>query len=517
MYKNYNKSKISILLILFGILPYLFLGTGIHGDDISQIKITQNIDFEYFLNPDPKIRGISSFFLPGYYFFWWAYPVFGYEHQWPYDLIKYIVHLISLFLIFRFLSDYIPRNRAFFGSLIFLFYPAHESTAYWYMIIPYVLSPALIMYSHHLMRLNQKYKSLMIGTIASFITYSSVPYIFGLSIIFIYERYYKKFIFFILPGILYLTYYFIIGYLFPVQEQRINDNLTIVGFIKNIIIQIISSFDSLFGPSFFIKIYLSITSISVISLIISFLIIFIFRNIVNSKIKFIPWSLIFGVLSVLLFSYCMFALTGLYTQSSFNLGNRVTIYGSLIMAVLISLLPFNNKFLLFVSLIFIFPVLGISDHWKTWNEKQKILINNIENNKDLALIEDDNILLIKGNFYSKLGPISHIEFLSMPWVAKSIFEKSVKTEKIMPLTSYVITKDGNLIDNKFKEQFLITYPIYLYDTNTNILKKLNKIELENIMTNRDREIRHWVQIIDNKNIISFITYLNPRLEYLFKK
>tara|TARA_B100001123_G_scaffold420960_1_gene527982 strand:- start:1784 stop:2425 length:642 start_codon:yes stop_codon:yes gene_type:complete len=213
----------------------------------------------------------------------------------------------------------------------------------------------------------------------------------------------------------------------------------------------------------------------------------------------------------------MFALTGLYTQSSFNLGNRVTIYGSLIMAVLISLLPFNNKFLLFVSLIFIFPVLGISDHWKTWNEKQKILINNIENNKDLALIEDDNILLIKGNFYSKLGPISHIEFLSMPWVAKSIFEKSVKTEKIMPLTSYVITKDGNLIDNKFKEQFLITYPIYLYDTNTNILKKLNKIELENIMTNRDREIRHWVQIIDNKNIISFITYLNPRLEYLFKK
>ena len=67
----------------------------------------------------------------------------------------------------------------------------------------------------------------------------------------------------------------------------------------------------------------------------------------------------------------MFALTGMYTQSSFNLGNRVTIYFCIVVAYLIILIRNKYFFITLISLILIFPTISISHHWKDWNKKTK--------------------------------------------------------------------------------------------------------------------------------------------------
>ena len=73
----------------------------------------------------------------------------------------------------------------------------------------------------------------------------------------------------------------------------------------------------------------------------------------------------------------MYALTGLYSHSAFNLGNRSTVYGSLLIAfLLVSFLPANKKSVIFLLIIFLAPVFGLSDHWKSWNVHQRTIIEN---------------------------------------------------------------------------------------------------------------------------------------------
>ena len=107
----------------------------------------------------------------------------------------------------------------------------------------------------------------------------------------------------------------------------------------------------------------------------------------------------------MILSFGMYTLTGLYSHSAFNLGNRSTVYGSLFIAfLLVTFLPANKKSLVFLLIIFLAPVFGLSDHWKSWNTNQKIVIKNIKNNQYLKEIEHNSTLIVTGNIYSKLGP-----------------------------------------------------------------------------------------------------------------
>ena len=63
------------------------------------------------------------------------------------------------------------------------------------------------------------------------------------------------------------------------------------------------------------------------------------------------------------------------------------------------------------------------------------IINNINTNQLFDSINTEDTLLIVGNIYHKLGPFSHIEFFSMPWIVKNIYGDKVKTNKIMAITS----------------------------------------------------------------------------------
>jgi hypothetical protein len=520
-YKNYSKYSTIICIIL--ILLYLTYGTGLHGDDYSVINKWNTSNF-LFLTPENL--GLKIFGIPDYLIFWWVYPIFGYDYQWIYDLVKWVTHLASIFMVWHFFSVFLSSKRALAASLFFILSPLHETTTYWYMTAPYVFWPAVIMFSFYLFYIDRLKWGFMLGTIGAFSGYLSPPYVFGLSLILFIRKEYSKGFLFITPGLLYIIYYFYIKINFPFVEKRINDDINVFFFLKGISIQFFAIIDSLIGLSALIKIYYSTLSIGVFTFSICFYIIFslwwyigntcqiedqiiIDRNNLN--------KLLIGSISVLVLATAMFALTGLYVPSPFNLGNRSLVYGSLLVAVFFASLNINRKNLLIVGLIFLFPIFGLSDHWKDWNKQQLSIINNIKNHQGLRALKKNDILIVIGNNYNKLGPYSHIEFFSMPWVVNSIFKDFSAIENSVAITQTIFLEGDEMVDSKFGVRYSIKDDIYIYDSENNALRPGTRIDIENLIMNRKQEIRHWVQLARGTYVESAIVYLSPRLQYLFLK
>ena len=155
-YNTTNHSRYFYYVLILVILSYLILGVGLHGDDYAEINRMNGFGLWEFLNPDPnKQMGMQVLGLPNFYTFWWVFPVLGYEYQWLYDVIKIIVHALSIYLIYTFAKDYFSLDRALLFSLIFVLYPLHDTTNYWYMTLFYVTIPAIILYAHSLIRKNR--------------------------------------------------------------------------------------------------------------------------------------------------------------------------------------------------------------------------------------------------------------------------------------------------------------------------------------------------------------------------
>ena len=517
-YNTTNHSKYFYYILILVILSYLILGVGLHGDDYIVINEMNGIGLWEFLKPDVNnIPFIQALNLPNFYTFWWAYPVLGYEYQWLYDVIKIVVHALSIYLIYTFAKDYFNLDRALLFSLIFVLYPLHDSTNYWYMALFYVITPAIILYAHSLIRKNRIKTGLLLLFLGAMWSYASPPYVFGMAIVFLFENKIKKALIFSIPGFVYIFFYFWIQYGNSV-DRRIEPDLEFFSFIKNMLLQFVSFIESAIGPSYWLKVYYSINSISFISLISVLIIaIYLFKIPILSQAKKINKPLLFGFIGVLLLSFAMYSLTGLYTHSAFNLGNRTTIYGSLLIAFLLAtLLPANKKSIVILLLIFVVPVFGLSDHWKSWNIHQKTIIENIQQNPLLKDIDKNSTLLVTGNLYSKLGPFSHIEFFSMPWNVKAIFKNYAKSREIVALTPYTSFKNELLIDEKYGVNYPLLNKIYVYDSVDDSVKEINKSNVNELIQQQSNELRHWIQFAKDTWIQKYIVWLSPRLNYIFK-
>ena len=517
------KEKKTVSFIVFlSVIAYLVFQTGIHGDDYIIIENLKDKTFLEFLFPGTGNYGLMLFNLGAYYLFWPTYSIIGGDYLVVYDVIKAISISISIYLVYKFALDYLPANRAFLAAIIFVLYPLHDTTIFWYATLPYVLMPSVLMYAHHLVRRDSLYLGTVLLIFGSFMYYGSPPYIFGLAVIFLFEREIKKASIFIVSGILYITYYFSVKLYTVGIENRINHDQNILSLMKSLVIQVVSFIESAIGPSYWIKVFYSISSISFISLIIA-------SSVIISSIYFLretittgqgrpvfSKSLFLGLTTILLLSFGMFALTGMYNHSAFNLGNRTTVYGSLLIAfLLVFLLPINKKSIIFISIIFVLPVFGLSDHWKSWNVSQKEVIENISDNQELTALPVDSTLLVIGNTYSKLGVFSHIELFSMPWTTTTVFKNRVNSANIIAVTSYIYLENGVLVDPKFNNRHALTSNIYKYDSNSNVINKISIEELKNILLQTPKEQRHWLQLMNGTWVQDAVLWLSPRLKYLF--
>ena len=492
---------------------YLFWNTGIHGDDYSVISEMKGLNLTDFLNINGDhslMMGLSTYFL-----FWWAYPFVDINNLYIYDVVKFCSHILSVWLVYRFSIDYLPQDRAFLSAVFFVFNPMHEATEYWYMTVPYVLAPALIMCAHGLVRRQDYTKSLMVGIIGSFMGYMSPPYAFGLAVIFLIEKSYKKAAIFLIPGVIYIIYYFSISSLHPAAERRVQFDMTISKWLQNFIVQFVAFFDSFIGPSFFFKIFYSISSIGFMSWFLALVVCILIRVYFRSKRGSISASLFWGLVAVLFLSFGMLSLADIYGHRVFNLGNRLSVYGALLATFLFMSLPLTRKLLAALALFFVFPIFGVSDHWKAWNAHQVGVVKKIQVNAELLSLKKDDILLVSGNMYSRLGPFSHIDFFNMPWVVTAIFQEAVKTRSIIPLNTYAYLDGDLIVDPKSVVSIAVTKDFYLYDSDKDKLTMILRAELPNILATRPLEMRHWAQLAKGTWIEIGIATLSPRLSSFF--
>ena len=506
------------LLILFLLLTYLYSGTGIHSDDyIDMERYSKNVTFLQLSNlrqyNDPTL--------------WFLIPIIYYDsiqfylirhNTIFYDLIKIITSFGCIFLVYLFAKDYMRRYKALMFSTLFILFPTHDATNYWTIGQYMIITAALAMYTHHLINRNKFKRGFLFGILAAFSSYASPPYFFGLSLIFLLRKQYNKFLLFLVPQILYIIYYVVMKEIvIDRSDYRTADILNLSKILKQYILQVVTFIDSILGPSFWFKIYYSFTQVSLVSILIGSIIVYLFYRYYKVTKERVNKELVYGFISVAVLALGLYALTGFNPQLAFNLGNRTTIYGSLLVSFLIVTFFMNGRrSATLVFAIFIFCVLGISDHWKSWNSKQQAIIQNIAENRDLEQFDNGRWLFVSQNQYSQFGNISHIEFFSDVSMVNAIFKYATgKDYKVAPINRRFSYENDKIVDKKFGSEFEVGNSIFVYDSNSDTLARVDTHDIKGYIEGLPEDKRHWIQLLDKNNWIRrFVLYLMPRLDYV---
>ena len=186
----------SISLILFSFISYLILGTGIQGDDITEIVKMSSMTYEEYLKLSPELHGHYVFGVPAHYSLFWAYKVFGLSDPLAFEILKIVFHYICLYMIFKFFCQYLNKETAVLAGLIFILIPIHDATTYWFMALVYIVPPSLLMYSDYLWNLKRKKIAFISNFVGATFFYTSVPFSLAFSLLNIFKRNYKKSLFF---------------------------------------------------------------------------------------------------------------------------------------------------------------------------------------------------------------------------------------------------------------------------------------------------------------------------------
>ena len=499
-------------------LTYLYFGTGIHSDDYSFLHMVRGWtlwDLLTLYKTDPTF--LNS--LPMIYFDIGLVYFFDHREEW-YDILKIAVSLFAIYSAWLFSSQYIEKQRAFLFSIFFVLYTLHDATNYWLVGLYMLVTGACIMLAHVYVNQERNFIGIILGFIGAFWSYASPALVGGLSLTFLLTKEYRKFIIFIIPESVYVIYYLTITKLFGTGDFKTKDVFNIPSLVKQLVLQIGTFLDSAIGPSFWLKLYYSILSLTWLSFVVGLLVgLFCWQLYSKNKPSFNK-PLLVAFAGISLCGFLMYAVTGRYPQIAFNLGDRVTYFGSILLSLLIISIPWKKSMAIIVIFTMSMSIAGISEHWKGWNRQQHRVIENIRANSELQSLRSGDILWVSGNQYSHLGPISHIEFFSESGKVADILSFAMDKNidyRVSSLNHRYHWENGVIKDTKYGDNFQIGNEITIYNSEENKLVKIHGAELNAYISNLPPETRHWVQLISQGWIKSIIIYLMPRLEYGFQK
>tara|TARA_B100000686_G_scaffold14843_1_gene14084 strand:- start:81 stop:1622 length:1542 start_codon:yes stop_codon:yes gene_type:complete len=511
-----------LVFLYIGAIIVLLYNTGIVSDDFTFIKLENQFSniFDNLINGEKYLaRPVFRYLFSVFYYF---------VDINEFILIDYlkILQIISIFyMVTKFFSIFIGQSSAMLISFLFIFFPTHDSTTYWYLEVSLSLSIGLYLYAYYLAENNRIIIACVCSFLASFVSYGSPPIAIALFILCILKNSYIKGLTLYLPNLVYTFYFIYVSKYLNQDVQRIDSDIHISSLIKQYLLQFFTFIDAVLGPSFFLKIYYSILENGIASILLAIIFITIYVSFTkfkeHKKVQ-IDKNLIITLVFLILLSFGIFSFTGGYPQLAFNLGNRTTIYSSLLISYLIVAFPMPKTVRDVILFILIFSIMGISSHWKQWNRHQINIIENIKNNEALAIYDSKNRIYVTGNKYSKMGPFSHIEFLSENHVIISIFNLvghrlfDFTNDNLKVLSRRYEYRNETLYDNKYPHlSYATADTIVIYESDNDRLINLPLSALNNYIDNLPEQKRHWIQMIDNKKINSLILKLMPRLKYSF--
>lgn len=497
--------------VFFILIFYLVIGTGIISDDYNYAATLKGKNFSSVLSPTYCI-GTP---LETYTHFIWFYflPV---DRTLYFDFIKILYLILSFYLISKFFGIFMEIDTALLASFLFIFFPTHDSTVYWFLGQYLTLSAAFYLYAYYLAHKNKFLAAIIAATAASFISYGSPILAISLSLLFFLNRQFKKGVVLLIPNIVYSCYYVGLSAVFGYGAQRLPSRLDLPALAGQLVLQIATFADAMCGPSLWLKVYYSFFQLSKISIFLGLAItVILYRRYKKAGISY-DVKLLIALVVLAAGSLLMFAFTGAYPQLAFNLGNRTTIFGSLLFTYLIVMLPASRILKIAVLAVLFFSILGISDHWKAFNIERGTIARNIMNNTDWK--RHEGFLYVTGNQYSSFGRLGHIElFAEEGGLALLFWVYSNGKVNAKPLNKRHMYKDGYLIDTKYDERMKVEREIGVYDSEKNLFLKIKTEDINAYIDALPPVDRHWVELVDFTVLKDFTIKLMPRLVYTRQK
>ena len=512
-----DKKVFCFFAIIIIILVY---GTGIVSDEIAEIAVRRGMH-DFWGHFIPRGNYVNT-------------PVANLTHMWAcslididnlllIDILKAVYTILSLYMVAKFFSLFLDGYSAVVISFLFLFFPTRDSITYWFMGSHMAFSIYCYLFAYYLVHKNYLKRAATVAFLASFMSYGSPPTALALFVLCVLKKDFRKGLFLFVPNIIYCSYYvYLKGILFKASiYTKFPHEINLLTIAKQLLLQIVTFFDALAGPSLFLKIYYSIIENNIWSIIAIIIFVSLYLIIVVNKKTYslqtkIDKSLFAALTVFVMISLVMFSVTGRYPQLAFNLGNRTAIYGALLLSYLIVAAPMNRYLRQGILLLMLFSIVGVSVHWKMWNNHQIEVFHNIQRNEDLQSFNKQEPVFVVGNQYSRIGPFSHIEFLSENWVVSGLFGLAGHNEiEALALNKRFIVKESLLIDQKLQNIITIGSVVNIYDSESDKLMTVTSDMLNQYIEKFPDEKRHWVQMIKNERINDAILKLMPRLKYAF--
>lgn len=504
----------ALILLLF----YLYYGLGLCSDDYYFYNLIAGTDFK--TANASLFKGYHLLIIPCLFYYFLILKTITVFNISLYSVWLMITALAVTYSIYVFLHDYTNRSTAFLFSFLVFFYPTHDATVFWILGMYIPVNCGIFMYAHHLIN-NEKYAGgLFVSFLGAFFSYSSPAIGLGLSCIFLMKKRIKEFLLFVIPTIGYIYYGLIVKNNIDLTDWKFANLHNPSGIIKQLFVQLCTAIDTFIGPSFFFKIYYACLQLSALSVFVGFIILILFIRIYDRVIKIqkVDRHVIWAFTIIIILSSLQLSLTGRYPQIAFGLGNRVTFFISLAVAlVLLHFVSMGKKTGTIIFAIYLFTILGISDHWKEWGQEQKKIIDRISTNRDIKNIISEGPLFVSHNQYSGYGPFSHLEFFSSS--SREIFASTTGNIKLIlpvyPISRQYRIKGEYLIDSKYNQRFKVDKHIYVFNSSTGGLEKIDKAAIQAYIEKLPVDKKHWIQFINNDIIKNSIMKLSPNLDYLF--
>ena len=440
------------------------------------------------------------------------------QSSWLPGLLKMAYVVASLYMCSRFFSLFMSASLAHVVSFLFIFFPTHEATVYWYLSQYLMLTVALYFYAYYLLQRGARRWAIVCAVMASFMSYGSPAPAVAMTLLAWRRLGRSPAMLLLVPNLVYAAYYVVTSRVMGLGIQRLNDSDP-SSLLRQLVLQKLTFVEATLGPSMWLKVFYGLGELTFVSGGLTLLALALFwrwHAVDTDRRHFAPdKALLLALGAMTLVAFAMFAVTGRYPNIAFNLGNRTNIFGTALLAYLLVWAWSRWRAVAVVVVLLCFSATGLSNHWRRWSGLQDEAV--VELQRTLDLHPELETVFVSGMQYSRLGAFDHIELFSEDWVITSITELATDGRvRARPLNRNVeMSESGMLVDVRYGDQHAVPEVLDVFDFDTHQLRRLPRDELNTYVRSLPRFRRHWLQAIESPRLQGWILWLMPRLEYVF--
>jgi hypothetical protein len=501
------------IVVLLTLVVLLLWNTGLATDDYVHLYFASSHKVSEYLIPSDYVSAPLLHYTHGLAFF-----AIG-DHLWAYDLLKAFYGGLSVYFATRFFALFFPPLRALTFGFMFIFLPFHDGASFWLTGQYLILSFTFYLFAYVQGVAGRYSAAVFWASLASFASYGSPPVAVGLSLLAALKRRWQHAASLLVPNLLYLIYYLATSVMLQSGTQRLTGEFNINALAKQFTLQSLTFIDSAVGPSAWAKIVYSLTELDGHVLLISLaLAAFLVRLLSKKSSEKADRHLAAASVVILLLAFGMFALTGLYPQLAFSLGNRIMIYGGFFMVCLMAIARLPRWAEMGMILVLCFAIGGVSSHWKRWNQSVERVAANIRAHEGFRTLAAGSRLYVSGHQYSRLGPYSHIDFFTADYVVQTFFMLQLGNNipfRALSFNRRMVFEGDSLRDRKYGDTAPVADGIWLYDSERNALEWVASAEIPARLQSLPDETRHWTQQLGDGWLKTRLLEAVPRLRYAY--